>query len=255
MKSAYYLIPMGVFLLLWSTTSFAKEDKALVIYINSKNKAANKNSKKDTQTTAIINTEKDNTIKSTRVEDIADYVGGITLGRNQAGIGSDVYLRGYSLNGNFQLNGLQDIQGFYLRSPDTLEQINFYKGLDSIQFGSGSPGGMVEYQTKKAKFTNERKFNITVGSPKQVSTTLDINKIIKPELAVRLVVSGQKAQTGRKNVEDDRITVLPSLLWKTANHSLAAEYEYGWQNRPYDFDTIFYQGKPIYNVSYVDPRS
>lgn len=193
---------------------------------------------------------------SDRLEDFADYIPGVQLGRNQAGIGSDIYVRGYSLNGAAYLDGLLDVQGFYLRDPATLESIELGKGLDSVLFGSGSPGGSLNYTTKKPGFTTRRSISLTAGSPQQGRTLLDINQpVAGTNWAGRLIVAGQKAETGRANVGDDRFTLLPSLLWQTERQSLLLEAEYGWQNREYDFDSVFYRGAPVYNVSYVDPRS
>jgi iron complex outermembrane receptor protein len=210
---------------------------------------------KATQSTARIKASNAAKTGSDRLEDFADYVPGVQLGRNQAGIGSDIYIRGYPLYGNFHLDGLQDIQGFYLRDPATLESIDIAKGLDSVLFGSGSPGGSVNYVSKKPSFKRKSSLGLLTGSPEQLRTTLDINTPLTPDWAGRLVLAGQRAETGRDNVGDDRFTAMPSLLWKTDQQSLLLEMEHGWQNREYDFDTVFYQGAPVYNVSYVDPRS
>lgn len=193
---------------------------------------------------------------SNRLEDFADYTPGVQLGRNQAGIGSDLYLRGYALNGNMQLDGLLDVQGFYLRDPATLDSIEISKGLNSVLFGSGSPGGTVNYVSKQPHFSPQRSWQLSAGSPHRVHGVLDVNQpFAQSDWAGRLLMIGQQAETGRANVGDDRFTFLPSLLWQTDQQSLLLELEHGRQNREYDFDNVFYQGKPIYNVSYVDPRS
>ncbi len=208
------------------------------------------------QSNTRINPQQTGNNGSNRLEDFADYTPGVQLGRNQAGIGTDVYLRGYPLNGNMQLDGLLDVQGFYLRDPATLESIEISKGLNSVLFGSGSPGGTVNYVSKQPHFSPQRSGQFTAGSPDSLHTVLDVNQpFAQTNWAGRLLMVGQQAETGRANVGDDRFTFLPSLLWQTAQQSLLLELEHGWQNREYDFDNVFYQGKPIYNVSYVDPRS
>ncbi|QQZ30599.1 TonB-dependent receptor [Thiothrix subterranea] len=208
------------------------------------------------QSNTRINPQQTGNNGSNRLEDFADYTPGVQLGRNQAGIGSDVYLRGYPLNGNMQLDGLLDVQGFYLRDPATLESIEISKGLNSVLFGSGSPGGTLNYVSKQPYFSPQRSGQFTAGSPDSLHTVLDVNQpFAQTNWAGRLLMVGQQGETGRANVGDDRFTFLPSLLWQTAQQSLLLELEHGWQNREYDFDNVFYQGKPIYNVSYVDPRS
>ncbi|OQX08980.1 MAG: hypothetical protein BWK73_23945 [Thiothrix lacustris] len=195
-------------------------------------------------------------IGSDRLEDFADYLTGVQIGRNQAGIGSDIYVRGYSLNGAMTLDGLMDVQGFYLRDPATLARTDISKGRDSVLSGAGSPGGAANYVSKKPSFKPQRSLSVSTGTPQQFHTVLDINQALShPNWAGRFIMAGQQADTGHANVGDDRFTLLPSLLWQTEQQSLLLAMEYGWQNREYDFDTVFYQGKPVYNVSYVDPRS
>jgi iron complex outermembrane receptor protein len=208
------------------------------------------------QSTASINGKAARKTGSDRLEDFADYIPGVHLGRSDAGVGSDIYLRGYPLGGNFHLDGLQDVQGFYLRDPATIERLEISKGLDSVLFGSGSPGGAANYVSKKPGFQRNRTFNLSSGIPEQYRAQVDITDRLKQsDWAGRLVMTGQLAETGRKNVGDDRFTFMPSLLWQTEQQSLLLEMESGWQNREFDFDTVFYQGKPVYNASYVDPRS
>lgn len=211
---------------------------------------------KSPHSTLSISAAEATKIGSDRLEDFADYLPGVQIGRNQAGIGSDIYVRGYSLNGAMNLDGLLDVQGFYLRDPATVERVDISKGRNSVLSGSGSVGGSANYVSKKPTFKSHRRISLSTGTPQQFHTALDVNQALShPDWAGRLVIAGQQADTGHANVGDDRFTLMPSLLWQTEQQSLLLAAEYGWQNREYDFDTVFYEGKPVYNVSYVDPRS
>ena len=252
---------MGVCASAWVCVTYAETlqfDSLKTIQVTAKKKQLDKNLTLIGQNTAIINSTIASQIGANRLEDFADYTSGVNLGRNQAGIGSDITIRGYTTAGNLQLDGLPDVQGFYLRDPDTLEQVEIHKGMDSTIFNSGMPGGIVNYVKKQPTFKQHRQLKIQTGSPHQWRTSLDINGALpslSPNVAGRLVISQQQAQTGRANVGDDRLTIMPSLVWQTDRQKLLLELEHGKQNRPYDFDNVFYQGKPVYNLSYVDPRA
>lgn len=245
----------------WICVTYAETirfDQLATVQVNAKRSTSQKNIGLSGQNTAIIKSTDAVQIGANRLEDVADYIPGVNLGRNQAGIGSDITIRGYTTAGNLQLDGLPDVQGFYLRDPETLEQVEIHKGLDSTNFAAGMPGGIVNYVKKQPSFKTKRQLKIQIGSPEQWRSSLDIKGALprlSPNMAGRLIIAKQHAQTGRANVRDDRLTVMPSLLWQTEQQKLLVELEHGKQNRPYDFDNVFYQGKPIYNVSYVDPRA
>ena len=61
-----------------------------------------------TQSSSTIHTDEATKIGSDRLEDFADYLPGVQTGRFQAGIGSDLYLRGFPLGGRFFIDGLLD---------------------------------------------------------------------------------------------------------------------------------------------------
>ena len=245
----------------WTCITYAETlhfDSLKTVYITAKKKHSDKDLTLVGQNTETIKSTTASQIGANRLEDFADYTTGVNLGRNQAGIGSDMTIRGYATAGNLQLDGLPDVQGFYLRDPETLEQVDIHKGMDSTAFGSGMPGGIVNYVKKQPTFKQHRQLKIQTGLPQQWRTSLDVNGALpslNPNVAGRLTISQQQAQTGRANVSDDRLTIMPSLVWQTDRQKLLLELEHGKQNRPYDFDNVFYQGKPVYNVSYVDPRS
>lgn len=195
-------------------------------------------------------------IGADRIEDVADTLPGVLLGRNQAGIGSNVYLRGFSLQGRLHLDGIPDNRRYFLRDPETIERVEVIKGLDSVLFGSGSPGGIVNYVSKKPSYKPVRTLSFGTGSPERYRLSADISDEIEDtDMAWRALLVGQKAATGREHVDDDRLTFMPSWLLQTDDHELLIQGEYARQNRDYDFDNVFINGTPVYDVSYTDPRT
>ncbi len=209
-----------------------------------------------TQSTELVSRDEIKRIGADRLEDYADSIAGVLIGRSQAGISSNVYIRGFSLNGRLHLNGLRDNQRYYLRDPATVESVEFLKGLDSVLLGSGSPGGAVNVVTKRPLFENIFTLNAGVGNPKKFNTSIDAgSQINDSDWAWRTIIAVQEAETGRKNVNDDRFTFMPSILKATDKDEFFLQAEYIRQNRDFDFDNVFINDKPVYDVSYTDPRT
>jgi iron complex outermembrane receptor protein len=191
---------------------------------------------------------------SDRLEDFVDYLPGIQVADGN-GVGSAITIRGFRATQG-QIDGLPDVLGFYLRDPATLESIDIAKGRDSTLFGIGTPGGAISYTSKKPSLTPKRSMGLQIGSPSQVRGFLDITGPLSTKgWTGRLLVSGQQAETGYVNVGDDRLSILPSLRWVGENQSLLLNMEHGWQNREANDIIVWLDGKPTYNMSYVDPRS
>lgn len=190
---------------------------------------------------------------SDRLEDFADYMPGVAIGRSQAGTGSDLFLRGFPLEGQFFLNGLLDKQGYFIRDPATVERVEMFMGADSVMFGSASPGGVVNFVGKKPSFDVRRSIQFETGLPQRARLVYDSTGAVvsQSDWAYRTIVVRQEAETGQKNVGDDRFTLFPSLLYRTDRDELLLEAEFNRQQREYDFDHVFVNGSPVYNVSYV----
>lgn len=194
---------------------------------------------------------------STRIEDFADYLPGVFTGRASAGTTSDLSIRGFSIGGRIYKDGILDNQRLFIRDQSTVEAIEIIKGHNSVQFGSGSPGGTVNYITKKPQSTSINTLKITGGSAEMMRVEHDIAGRINPDskFEYRVVTAIQKAQTGIENIKDDRFTFMPSLRWKNDVTQVDLSAEYSQRERPYDFDGVIQNGEPVFGVSYAGPRS
>ena len=161
------------------------------------------------------------------------------------------------MGGQFFLNGLLDKQGYFVRDPATIERLEVFIGADSATFGAASPGGVVKFVTKQPSFKRGRKIQLETGYPQRARLVYDTTGPLKPESdwAYRTILVYQDAETGQKNVGDDRFTLFPALHYLSETDDLLLEAEFNRQQREYDFDHVFVNGEPVYNVSYVDPRT
>lgn len=194
---------------------------------------------------------------SIRLEDFIDSIPGVQTGRLQAGLGTDIYIRGFSTGGLLYKDGLVDNRKYYVRDPSTLERVEIIKGRDSVLFGSGSPGGTVNYVIKKPLVQSHHEVKMSVGDPSHARFVIDSTGPVNNSDSVfyRFIGMRQEVETGRANVDEDRFMLMPSLLFKSANSELRFLAEYSIQQREFDFDTVLRYGEPVYNTSFSGPRN
>ena len=84
-----------------------------------------------------------------RLEDIAMFVSGVRESSTNSGFDTDLRIRGFSTGGSNYLDGVLDNQKFEVRDMALVERVEILKGHSSVLYGSGSPGGTVNYVTKK----------------------------------------------------------------------------------------------------------
>jgi catecholate siderophore receptor len=147
----------------------------------------------------------DTAVKSVR--ELARQVPGVTLGFGEGGnaFGDRIYIRGFDARGDIYVDGIRD-PGNASREVFAVQQVEIMKGPASTLGGRSTAGGAVNIIPKKANET-ENFFNVSqmFGTDNTFRTTLDINRVIGPGLAVRgnlLFHTGEVA--GRDVVEDER---------------------------------------------------
>ncbi len=109
------------------------------------------------------------------------------------------------------------------------ERIDIVRGPNSILFGEGDPGGMMNINTKRAKFRNEVSVGNRVGSWNQFRTTVDANYVVRADLAVRLNLVYDTRDNWQKWVGHERQGIHFTTTWrsKSGDTQLRYEGEYG----------------------------
>ncbi len=193
-----------------------------------------------------------------RLEDTAQFVSGVQPSSGDSGFNTDLRIRGFTTAGSAYLNGVLDNQRFQVRDMALIERVEILKGHSSVLYGSGSPGGTVNYVSKKPQSEFAHQISYAVGSYDFNRTVVDSTGPLNADksLLYRVIATGQISDTFRENVSNDRATVAPSLTWKYADGgALNLDFEYGYQNQPYRFDNVYTQNRVVYDQSYVDPRA
>ncbi len=194
-----------------------------------------------------------------RVEDLAPYISGVTAGNvGQGGLFTDFQIRGFSTGSQVYINGLRDNYRSLIRDFANIERIEILKGFSSLLYGTGSPGGVVNYITKKPQATPSYKFSADIGSFNFYRGEVDLTGPLTDDKNVlyRLILAYQDSDYFVDNVEDNRIFVAPSVTLSTGEGgTLTIEGEYYRQDKDFNTGAKFFNGQFFYDRSYTDPRN
>jgi len=193
-----------------------------------------------------------------RLEDTAMFVSGVQQSSADSGFNTDLRIRGFTTIGSAYLDGVQDNQHFQVRDMALVEKIEILKGHSSVLYGSGSPGGTVNYISKKPQEQFKHSLSYETGSYDFNRAVVDSTGPLNQDKTVlyRVIAAGQLADDFRDNITHDRATIASSLTWNyQPGSALDVGFEYGYQNQPYRFDNVYTQNHVVYDRSYVDPRT
>ncbi len=107
--------------------------------------------------------------------------------------GDGIMLRGFSADsGDIYRDGVRE-SGQVRRSTANVERIEILKGPASVLYGRSGGGGVINMVTKYANFESPSTIGVYAGSYENIGTTLDINRVLNDNWAIRLV--GEKSDT------------------------------------------------------------
>lgn len=127
--------------------------------------------------------------------------------------GDQLKIRGFNARDDINVNGMRDI-GNYFRDPFYIEQLEVVKGPNSAFSGRGSAGGTINFVTKKPLSVDFNRAEVSVGTDSYFRTTLDMNRVLTDDSAVRVNLMQHSADMpGRDVVEEDRFGVYGAYTW------------------------------------------
>jgi catecholate siderophore receptor len=185
-------------------------------------------------------------IKEQSMQSIADviaYVPGIIShqGENNR---DQLILRGNSSSADFFLNGVRDDVQYY-RDLYNVERVEALKGPNSMIFGRGGGGGVVNRVTKEAGFSTVREIAAQLGSFGNKRFTTDINRPFNNKVSFRTNGLYENSNSFRQYVNLERYGINPTLtLVPGANTRIAFAYEFFHDNRIADRGVPSFAGRP-----------
>ena len=198
----------------------------------------------------------------TNLNDVLRNAPGITLASNESSfMGNVPYIRGFSARTDMFLDGMRDI-GMYYRDPFNMSQVEVLEGPDSILFGRGSTGGVVEQDSKTPQLAQFIDASSSGGTNSLARATADVNLPLDglgTPAAFRINVMGNTNKVADRDIAQyNRFGVAPSLALGLGTPTrFTVSYFYQGDNDTPDFGVPWYFGKPapVPRNNYYDFRS
>ncbi|VVE90132.1 TonB-dependent receptor [Pandoraea bronchicola] len=122
-------------------------------------------------------------------------------------------IRGFESRNSIFVDGMRD-SGVQNRETFDIENISVIKGPDSVYAGRGAVGGSIDITTKTPRLEDFTNASLGLGTNSYKRLTMDVNRQVNDQTAVRLNVMGHDAdQAGRSNVYSKRWGVAPSVAF------------------------------------------
>lgn len=156
---------------------------------------------------------------ATRLDDVFDFVGGISRQNSFGGLWDNVAIRGLPGNENTGiatlLNGVTASRGFNApRDLASVERIEFLKGPASALYGNSEPGGTLNIVSKRPLWQAANSLETYAGSHGYWRSALDSTGPLSESLAYRLNLAAESRDGFRDYTDSDRQVVAPAFTWK-----------------------------------------
>lgn len=196
------------------------------------------------QSISVVTSEQIQDQSMLSIADVVAYVPGITAhqGENNR---DQLVIRGNNTTADFFVNGVRDdVQ--YLRDLYNVERVEALKGPNSMMFGRGGGGGIINRVTKEAGFSPVREITAQGGSFGNRRLTGDFDQPFGNKFALRLNGLYENSGSFREGVDLERYGVNPTAtLILGPRTALKLSYEYFHDDRVADRGIPSFLGKPL----------
>ena len=196
------------------------------------------------QSISVVTKEQIRDQSMSSVADVVTYVPGITShqGENNR---DQLVIRGNSTSADFFLNGVRDDVQYY-RDLYNVERVEALKGPNSMMFGRGGGGGVINRVTKEAGFTSLHEITLQGGSFGNKRFSGDFDQPLGDKVALRLNGVYENSGSFRDHVDLERYGINPTATFivgpKTA---VKLSYEYFKDWRVADRGIPSFHGLPV----------
>ncbi|MGJ7498521.1 TonB-dependent siderophore receptor [Variovorax sp. RT4R15] len=180
------------------------------------------------QSVRIVTRQAIDDLGATKLDDVLDYVGGVSRQNSFGGLWDNIAIRGLPGNENTGmatlLNGFSSNRGF--NAPLDLagvERIEFLKGTAAALYGSSEPGGTLNIVSKRPLWKAAHSVEGYGGSYGLKRVAFDSTGPIGEHLAYRLNVAVEDRDSFRDHVGASRHVIAPAFTWKLG-HDTVLEY-------------------------------
>lgn len=154
-----------------------------------------------------------------KLDDLLDYVGGVSRQNSFGGLWDNLAIRGLAGNENTGmatlLNGFGSNRGFNApRDLAAVERIEFLKGPAAALYGNSEPGGTLNVVSKAPLWNAGHSMEAYVGSYGLRRLALDSTGPLSDRVAYRLNVAAEERDSFRDTVTASRRVLAPALTWR-----------------------------------------
>ena len=178
------------------------------------------------------------------ISDVVAYIPGVTShqGENNR---DQLIFRGNSSSADFFVNGVRDDVQYY-RDLYNIDRVEAIKGPNSMVFGRGGGGGVINRVTKEPSFSSSREITAQLGSFSNRRFTTDINQKLNRTVAFRLNGLYENSDSFRRLVGLERYAVNPTVTWTPGNNTrITGSYEFFRDRRVADRGIPSFHLRPI----------
>jgi len=196
------------------------------------------------QSISVVTKEQIRDQSMSSLSEVVAYIPGITShqGENNR---DQLVIRGNSTSADFFVNGVRDDVQYY-RDFYNVERVEALKGPNSMLFGRGGGGGVVNRVTKEAGFTPLREITLQGGSFGNKRFTGDFDQPLGDKVAFRINGLYENSGSFRNNVDLERYGVNPTAtLIVGPKTAVKLSYEYFHDGRVADRGIPSFHGLPV----------
>ena len=177
------------------------------------------------QSVRIVTRQAIDDLGATRLDDVLDYVGGVSRQNNFGGLWDNIAIRGLPGSDSTGMatlfNGFSSNRGFNApRDLAAVERIEFLKGPAAALYGSSEPGGTLNIVSKRPLWTAAHSVEGYAGSHGMRRGAFDSTGPLGERLAYRLNVAVEDRDSFRDRVGVKRQVVAPAFTWKLGRDTL-----------------------------------
>ena len=171
------------------------------------------------QSVRVVTRQAIDDLGATKLDDVLDYVGGVSRQNNFGGLWDNIAIRGLPGDQNVGmatlLNGLATGRGFNApRDLAGVERIEFLKGPAAALYGSSEPGGTLNVVSKRPLWQAGHAAEFYLGSFGLRRVAVDSSGPLAENFAYRLNVAAESRDSFRDLVTAKREVVAPAFTWR-----------------------------------------
>src|SRR5215213_2069234 len=196
------------------------------------------------QSISVVTKEQIRDQSMSSLSEVVAYVPGITShqGENNR---DQLVIRGNNTSADFFLNGVRDDVQYY-RDFYNVERVEALKGPNSMLFGRGGGGGVVNRVTKEAGFTSLREVTLQGGSFGNKRVAMDYDQPLGNKVAFRINGVYENSGSFRNNVDLERYGFNPTVtLIVGPKTAIKLSYEHFHDGRVADRGIPSFHGRPV----------